>query len=156
MTLLLQVVLLVGFPLTGKAQIVIEPTPEQQKARLAFIQVTPKPQTLVTPVTFGEKVFAYAFKYGLDRDDVEDAMLIMKCESQYRPEAINKNNPDKSWDFGIWQINNKRWEKYLKDRGFDIRNPESNLEAGFFLLSEHGIKLWKPSNGCHKLLSKTA
>jgi hypothetical protein len=123
----------------------MEPTAEQQQARMVFIQSIPK------PITFGDKVFAYAFKYGLDRDDIEDAMKIMRCESQYKPEALNTKNKDGSWDFGFWQINNKRWEKYLKDRGFNIKDPESNLEAGFYLLSEHGKKLWRPSIKCHGL-----
>ena len=136
--------LLFCFPLVSFAQIPQEPTTQQLQNRLLAV---PK----IELITFGEKVFAYAFKYGLDNEDVSNSLKIMKCESSIRPDALNTKNSDGSWDYSWWQINNKRWENYLKDRGLDIKVPEQNLEAGFLLYSQFGVKLWKPSIKCHGL-----
>ena len=72
---------------------------------------------------------------------------IIMCESGGKPNAYMINSIN-SIDFGYWQISNKYWEDEMAEEGFDITVPSENLEAGFFLLSKYGDKLWYLSKRC--------
>ena len=80
---------------------------------------------------------------------LEESLIlkIIKCESGGKPYAkgYNKNG---TVDYSYWQINNYWWEKELARKGWDIKVPEQNLEAGFYLISTYGVKLWSASAHC--------
>lgn len=94
--------------------------------------------------SFEEQVERLAKEYQVDKTL---ALSIMRCESNLRPEAINVNK-NKTIDYSYWQINNYYWEDYMLERGWDIKNPNDNLEAGFYLLSVSGTAPWIWSKPC--------
>ncbi|XP_069673831.1 lysozyme c-1-like [Periplaneta americana] len=50
-------------------------------------------------------------KHGVPKDEWSDWVCIAKGESSYNTKAINTHNPDGSYDYGIFQINNRYWCK---------------------------------------------
>lgn len=100
--------------------------------------VEPPPETLEAKIT------RLSVEYEVDE---KVALAIMKCESGLRPEAINVNK-NETIDYGLWQINNFYWEDYMFEMGWDIKNPDDNLEAGFYLLSVSGTAPWIWSKHC--------
>lgn len=82
---------------------------------------------------------------------IEIAISIMRCESGIRPEALGYNYRKgklHSKDWSYWQINDKYWLDYYAKLGFNIKNPEHNLEVGFLLLSTDGVWPWRASFKC--------
>ncbi len=76
----------------------------------------------------------------------------MWCESHGKPDAvnINYNKEGKEWsrDVGYMQWNNFYWkEQALKD-GYDIFDPDQNLEYGFVVMKKQGLEPWKYSKSC--------
>lgn len=60
---------------------------------------------------------------------------IAKVESNFNPNAINKN-PDGSYDFGVMQINST-WEKILgRDRWETLEDPCQNVKMGAWILDQ--------------------
>lgn len=73
------------------------------------------------------------------------ALEIIRCESDFAPYAVNYNK--NSQDYSFWQINSG-WNEFLYSRGFNPYDPDSNLEAGFYLLSLYGTTPWNASKSC--------
>lgn len=94
--------------------------------------------------TLDEWISVYSFQYNVDKELVRD---IIRCESGFNSEAIN-TKAVRGQDIGIWQINTYYWEEELLKQGFNIHDPKDNLEAGFYLLSKYGSKLWDWSKHC--------
>jgi soluble lytic murein transglycosylase-like protein len=105
--------------------------------------VVKKEETVKTE-TLAEKINLLSVKYGVDENL---AKRIIYCESGNKPQAKRYNTND-TIDYSYWQINNYWWEKELAKKGWDIKIPEQNLEAGFYLLSNYGSKLWNWSKHC--------
>ena len=81
------------------------------------------------------------------------ALAILNCESGLDNTAVNSNVSSTtgevtSHDYGFWQINDFYHETDAKEKGFDIRNPEQNLEYGFILMKESYTQSWKATSGC--------
>ena len=93
-------------------------------------------------------ITAFADRYNVNESD---ARAIIGCESSFKVNAFNINK-DKSMDYGLWQINTYWHMASSRKLGMDILTVEGNLEYGFYLLSTEGVKHWKASNACHKLL----
>lgn len=56
--------------------------------------------------------FARAMKNaGFPRSDLPDWVCLVKHESHFDTQAMNKDNSDRSWDWGIFQINDRYWCK---------------------------------------------
>ena len=96
-----------------------------------------------------------AHKYEVNPDL---ASAIISCEGKIDG-TKNNQNLDKdgnvwSTDVGPWQINNYYHETRAKSLGLDIYNKSDNLEYGFILLKEKGLKPWSASRKCwQKLIS---
>ncbi len=78
---------------------------------------------------------------------------IIWCESRGKSDVINENVSKitgKVWstDIGYWQFNDHFWQKQAIKDGFDINDPDQNLEYGFFILSKQGTTAWKASRQC--------
>ncbi len=79
------------------------------------------------------------------------ATRIIYCESHNDPLAVRLNYRGGllwSRDIGYWQINTYWQEADLAKQGFNIHDPLSNLEAGFWLLKHEGTAPWAWSRGC--------
>jgi soluble lytic murein transglycosylase-like protein len=114
---------------------------------LLFIITHPTPVIAegIEPVkTLESEINRLSTKYSVDKNL---AFAILNCESNLNPNAINVNK-NKTIDYSYWQINNYYWSKELSSLGFDITNPEQNLEAGFYLLNKYGSGLWIWSKPC--------
>ena len=93
-------------------------------------------------------ISALSFKYNLDERDVRS---IIKCESNFKVDAFNLNK-DRTLDYGLFQINTYWHLSSARKLGLDIFTPQGNLEYGFYLLANDGVKHWKSSNACHGLV----
>lgn len=97
------------------------------------------------------RIEALATKYGVD---VSVVNRIIKCESSFKENAVNKNIKDGvhwSTDFGYFQVNDFFHEKEMIKMGLDIHTPNDNLEYGFYLLQRDGTRHWKASSKCWNL-----
>jgi hypothetical protein len=91
----------------------------------------------IDPYTTACKQFsALAINLGWPTDQRTVLESIMARESGCRPNAHNKTlNRDKSQDYGLLQINDRSWTKWLRDAGIinqtsDLLHAETNLLAG--------------------------
>ena len=78
-----------------------------------------------------------------------EMVAIAACESVHDPEAINKTkNRDGSWDWGLWQINDRWWEEPLQHEGIiarieDLLDPVTNARAAKIIAeTERGLRHW--------------
>ena len=100
--------------------------------------------------TFDTEITRLAQKYGKSE---KVARAVIKCEGQMYKARGNNINYDKlgnAWskDIGWWQINDYWHEASAMDLGLDIHNEFDNLEYGFILWSEQGLKPWSASQYC--------
>lgn len=51
------------------------------------------------------------FQRGIPKSELPDWVCLVRWESNYQTNAMNKNNRDGSWDYGLFQINDKWWCK---------------------------------------------
>jgi soluble lytic murein transglycosylase-like protein len=83
-----------------------------------------------------EQFSALAVNLGWPADQRTVLESIMARESGCRPNAHNKTlNRDKSQDYGLLQINDRSWTKWLKQKGIinqtsDLLHAQTNLLAG--------------------------
>jgi soluble lytic murein transglycosylase-like protein len=111
--------------------------------------------TTAKVLTLEEKIEVLSAKYGVP---VARAKAIIWCESKTKPDAVRKNYRVDSngesyvWsrDIGYWQLNTYWQGNAMARMGYNIYNPEQNLEAGFVLYSKEGSKPWKWSEWCWK------
>ena len=94
--------------------------------------------------TLQSEIIRLSTKYKVDS---KIASKIIFCESSNLPDA-KRINDNETIDYSYWQINNHYWQKDMLKLGLDITNPEDNLEAGFYLYSQYGNKLWNWSSKC--------
>jgi hypothetical protein len=101
------------------------------------------------PPTLTEQIDTLAAKYEVS---AALATRIIECESRDLPNALraNKNAEGIIWsyDYSYWQINSHYWQKQMMSLGFDITNPQQNLEAGFYILKHYGKEQWSWSEKC--------
>jgi len=93
---------------------------------------------------FNNKIEEFSKEYQVDE---KLARRIIRCESANRSDAINRGKI--STDYSYWQIADIFWKKEMMDLGWDITDPEDNLEAGFYILKTYGSWPWKASLHCH-------
>ncbi len=74
-------------------------------------------------------------------DDAERMLAIAKCESNFNPNAVNRNNPNKSTDGGLWQINSVH-DARLKELGLDKYDPEDATVYAKMLYEKNGVRDW--------------
>lgn len=72
---------------------------------------------------------------------MERALAIARCESNFKPNAINTNNPNGTIDGGLWQINSVHDEK-LQELGLDKFDPEDATAFARMLYEERGFRDW--------------
>jgi hypothetical protein len=83
-----------------------------------------------------EQFSALAINLGWDPDQRTVLESVMKRESNCTPQAHNKTlNRDKSQDYGLLQINDRSWTKWLQRQGIinetsDLLQAQTNLLAG--------------------------
>ena len=83
-----------------------------------------------------EQFSALAINLGWPADQRTVLQAIMARESGCRPNAHNKTlNRDKSQDYGLLQINDRSWTKWLQGKGIinqtsDLLQAQTNLLAG--------------------------
>lgn len=78
---------------------------------------------------------------------VDQALLVARCESGVREEAVNPKNKDGSHDSGVFQINSGHGipNRYLLNSRVNIAIARQMYDAG-------GWNPWRSSNNCHHLL----
>ena len=92
-----------------------------------------------------EQFSALAVNLGWPADQRTVIESIMARESGCRPNAHNKTlNRDKSQDYGLLQINDRSWTKWLKQKGIinetaDLLHAQTNLLAGLEIYN-YGVK----------------
>lgn len=94
-----------------------------------------------------EKTIALSEEYG---QSYIVALSIMNCESRLsfiHNTTLNRNG---TTDYGYWQINEIHRGEAL-NQGFDITDPDQNLEYGMRLLQKQGVKPWNASKTCWDL-----
>ncbi|MCL2481022.1 MAG: lytic transglycosylase domain-containing protein [Spirochaetaceae bacterium] len=65
-------------------------------------------------------------------------LSVIKHESEFIANSINKNNRNGTIDYGLMQINNINHDKLKKELEItDFLNPEQNIHAGIYILSEY-------------------
>jgi len=65
-------------------------------------------------------------------------LSVIKHESEFKSNSVNKNNKNGSVDYGLMQINNINNEKLKYELEItDLLNPEQNIHAGIYMLSEY-------------------
>lgn len=111
--------------------------------------VSPSPSDLSQEqIELIHKVAVLADEY---HQDPALALRIIKCEGGLRYDAVGKNYINgEVWsrDKGPWQINDYYHYKTALSRGFDIHEPNQNLEYGMMMLKEEGTAPWKASQNC--------
>ena len=70
---------------------------------------------------------------------------IAECESRFNQSAVNR----KSWDWGLFQINQASWDETAKSMGLDYKsNWKSNILLAKYILEVQGISAWQWSKYC--------
>lgn len=124
-------------------------------------KVVPVSQTAVAnveevkQVSLNDEITSLAKEYGVS---AVLAKRIMGCETLGNPNAtpdpskyrLNKTSNGTVWstDYGYWQINSYFWDSFFKKMGLNIRNPDDNLKAGFWILQHKGSQPWLWSKKC--------
>lgn len=75
------------------------------------------------------------------------AQKIISCESNNDPNAVHKNS-NGTYDYGLFQVNDRSWSWLFKEKNWDITNPDDSLQAGFWILSNSGLQNWDASKSC--------
>lgn len=78
------------------------------------------------------------FTYYRSRDagiPPEIIFAIMEHESTYQIDAVGYNT-NGTIDIGLCQINSCNWSR-LADEGINVHDPEGNIQAAIYILSEH-------------------
>lgn len=112
---------------------------------------TPKPRSLkvgtvlandycVTPIDCIRDV---GERLGVDNKNIMTMIRVAKCESGYRPEAVNVNT-NKTIDRGVFQINSIH--KDLTNA--QAYNFESNIEYAWSMYLKQGLTPWNSSYKC--------
>lgn len=115
---------------------------------LQTVRPTPTPvkEEVVLPPGVVE-IIKFNFK-DLGEKVVNEALLVARCESELRPDAINDKNRNKTRDDGTFQVNSIHGVpvKFL-------HNPKVNVAIARQLYDEwKGWEPWRSSNKCHGLL----
>lgn len=103
---------------------------------------------LPPPFDLDRELIRLSIQYNIDEDL---ARRIIQCESQFVEDAVGRDAVVGT-DHSYWQFNSHYWEQDMLERGWDIYDPQDNLEAGFWLLSRDGTKHWNASKGCWQRL----
>ena len=90
-----------------------------------------------------ERIDALARYYELD---IKLINRIIACESSFKPEAKNVNT-NGTTDHSYFQINSIHREN-ASHMGYDIEDPEDNIEFGMYLMKTEGTKPWRSSFSC--------
>lgn len=94
------------------------------------------------PVAYAQIIPPVVAKYAAEYDqDPYTALDIMYCESGF------KNVPSPTNDIGPMQINLIHAQEASK-MGLDLDNYEDNIQYGFYLMSQQGLKPWSSSENC--------
>jgi hypothetical protein len=113
--------------------------------------------TIAEPIKTCEQVEQLMIETGFESSDIPTALRIIYRESRCLESALNTTlNRDKSWDYGLAQINDRTWCKgsrfdgtgYLQSKGIinscdDLLDPRINLVAMLELM-----RYSKHSSGC--------
>lgn len=129
------------------------------KIQLPYRIETVKPKEVLSPL--GEAILksiddplsnlqtAVLAKFGSVEFKVVDA--IIKCESNYNPEAIHYNS-NGTYDAGLFQINQLHWNKEYCPFGLrDLLDPNNNMECAYqiYLRNNKSFQAWSSlGNGC--------
>lgn len=58
--------------------------------------------------------------HGFPRHQLDDWMCLVKHESNFEQTAINRQNNDASWDWGLFQINDRYWCRNSKIKVYSL------------------------------------
>jgi hypothetical protein len=96
------------------------------------IQPEPQPQSV-------EQKIEIAFG-----DKAERMKQIAKCESGMRQfDSAGNTITSHTNDSGLFQINNRAWDKKALELGLDYKNSEDdNIEMAKYILEHQGINAW--------------
>lgn len=82
-----------------------------------------------------EQVYEQAEKAGVDPVKV---MMLIQAESGFDRLAVNKNR-NGSWDFGLWQLNNKAHPEISKECAFSV---ECSTRESLKIIKSRGFREW--------------
>jgi len=119
------------------------------KMVLAEAKVVGATTAILRPLTEKEILQLYLFeavKYDVQKYNL--LKRIITCESRWDIMAYNK----KSGDYGLFQINEKWWDKKAKELGFENYKDDwkENIQLGIWIYENYGKKPWNWSRTCWK------
>lgn len=119
------------------------------KMVLAEAKVVGATTAILRPLTEKEILQLYLFeavKYDVQKYNL--LKRIITCESRWDIMAYN----EKSGDYGLFQINEKWWDKKAKELGFENYkdNWKENIQLGIWIYENYGKKPWNWSRMCWK------
>lgn len=132
--------------------------PEEPISATPYLIVPPTTTTTIAkPIKNCDQVKQLMIETGFESSDIPTALRIIYRESRCDESALNTTlNRDKSWDYGLAQINDRTWCKgsrfdgtgYLQSKRIinscdDLRDPRINLVAMLELM-----RYSKNSTGC--------
>lgn len=132
--------------------------PKQPISVIPYLIVPPPTTTTIPqPIKTCDQVKKLMVEINFPSRDIPTALRIIYRESKCDESALNTTlNADKSWDYGLAQINDRTWCKgsrfdgtgYLQSKGiidscYDLRDPRINLVAMIELM-----RYSKNSSGC--------
>ena len=119
------------------------------KMVLAEAKMVEATTAVLRPLTEKEILQLYLFeavKYDVQKYNL--LKRIITCESQWDITAYN----EKSGDHGLFQINEKWWDKKAKELGFENYKDDwkENIQLGIWIYENYGKKPWNWSRMCWK------
>lgn len=106
-----------------------------EKIEISEIEITKdEPETQYYDIPLSDELQATTIKLCEEYNvDPIIAFAVMQKESTYQPDIISKTN-----DYGIMQINKINHKWLSEELGItDFLDPEQNIEAGLYMLSEY-------------------
>ena len=84
----------------------------------------------------------FAISHYFEKDDFEDAIKIAWCESRLSPTSVNKRNPNGTFDYGLFQLNDGGTMQRLGVNKESAIDPFVNAKAAKVLFDDRGWKPW--------------
>lgn len=120
-----------------------------EKMVTAEVKMAEATTVILRPLTEKEILQLYLYEQvGYNVKDYNILKRIITCESQWDIMAYNS----KSNDYGLFQINQRYWEKKAKELGLENYKDDwkENIQLGVWIYKNSGLFNWNWSKSCWK------
>ncbi len=114
------------------------------QSAIKSVEAKPEVPVVIKEVSPAPKTVDELLTEYFPANQINNAKLVIKCESGGRPNAINKNR-NGSTDTGLFQLNS------IHHYAGDLTDPETNIKYASQLYQGHGWQPWYSSKKCHHL-----